>query len=80
MPNGTTLNFEKESQAFAKALQAEHLALGDLIEDISVTMAAVSTNGSELGLSNEIVDKAKKAHEAVRFQRARTEAARGRRG
>lgn len=74
MPRGTTLNFKKESQAFAKALQEEHLALGDLLVDIGVSAeASLPTN-----LSEDLIAKAKTAHERVRFQRARTEAARGR--
>lgn len=68
---GSTLNFNKESQVFAKALQAEHSALGDLLEKIGgITLFPEQ---------KEAFDAAQKAHEAVRFQRTRTEAARGRR-
>ncbi len=90
--HGSTLNFKKESAAFAKALQNEHSALGELLENLAVPaelrpVKAVAVpagegvpadGGAKDWPDQELVEKAKKAHEAVRFQRARTEAARGR--
>ncbi len=77
MKTGSTLNFAKESQAFAKALQTEHAVLGDLLADIDVSIAAKGFAASDLSL--DLVNQAREAHKAVKFQRARTEAARGRR-
>ncbi len=71
MKRGSTLNFKKESAAFAKTLQAEHEALGDLLEELEDT-----------ALVGDIADartRAKAAHDAVQFQRSRTEASVGRR-
>lgn len=67
---GSTLSFKKESAAFAKALQAEHNAVDALLEELAP--------GEERDHQSECVVNLRKAHEAVRFQRARTEAARGR--
>jgi hypothetical protein len=69
---GSTLSFKKESAAFAKALQAEHGALGELLE-----LLREPARASEGFMDSEVVKTAQKAHEAVRFQRTRTEAARG---
>lgn len=70
------LNFKKESEKFALALHREHDALGELLE------AFPDSPSPELpvGPSRESIDKARKAYEEVRHQRARVEAARGHRG
>ena len=73
MVQGSTLNFKKESAAFAKALQAEHEALGALLEIIE------KPSLEAMGLEHPAVQNAVAAHDAVRFQRARTEASVGRR-
>ena len=70
MAKGSTMNFKKESAAFAKALHDEHTALGDLL--------IVLEAASPVGHAPELL-AAKEAHEAVRFQRTRTEAAAGHR-
>lgn len=75
---GSTLNFKKESAAFAKALQAEHGALGDLIEWLKSRGPSVSPDAKPW-TSEDAVIAAEKAHEAVRFQRTRTEMSVGRR-
>ncbi len=70
MKQGSTLNFKKESAAFARALQQEHAALGDLLD----RLVGVPLTPEQ----SEIFNRATTAHDAVRFQRTRTEAARGR--
>lgn len=72
MSRGSSLNFAKESKAFAKALQVEHQMLGTLLE--SLDLAEKNSDGRP---DPRAVKEAKAAHEAVRFQRTRTEAARG---
>ena len=64
-----TLSFAKESRKLAQALGDEHLVLGELIEDID--KAQIRT------LTPNLLEQARSCHEAVRFQRARTDAARG---
>jgi hypothetical protein len=71
---GSTLSFKKESAAFAMALQAEHNALGELI--VMIENAPKACPAEDLETMPQM-QAAKKAHEAVRFQRTRTEAARG---
>lgn len=71
MEKGSTLNFKTESAAFARALQMEHESLGELLAYIGVTAGVVAD------LSADTVARAKAAHEAVRFQQARVEAAHG---
>ena len=67
---GSSLSFKKESAAFAKALQQEHLAAGALLDELEP--------GEERDCESVCVVNLRAAYEAVRFQRARTEAARGR--
>lgn len=77
---GSTLNFNKESQLFAKALQAEHDVLGLLVETLEKAAKQDPGEGDfQISLPRTEMKAAKAAHEHVRFQRARTEAARGRR-
>ena len=61
------LNFKKESAAFAKALQQEHLAAGLLLDEM--------VPGQDRDSQSECVVNLRKAYEAVRAQHARTEAA-----
>lgn len=77
---GSTLNFKKESAAFAKALQTEHGALGDLLAALSEQRKKNADLVSfQIEFPVAIVDAAEAAHAAVRFQRSRTEAAAGHR-
>lgn len=77
---GSTLNFKKESAAFAKALQNEHSALGDLIDALATAGALDPGDGDfQIVLPRAELKIAREAHAAVRFQRTRTEASVGRR-
>lgn len=73
MARGSTLNFKKESAAFARALQTEHSTLNDLL----AALAKYRNENTDYPLDK--VQAAAKAYEDVRFQRTRTEAARGQR-
>ena len=65
----SVLNFKDESRKFAAALQVEHGALGDLMNIMATPELAPQMA--------EAVALAQKAWDDVRFQKARTEAARG---
>ena len=86
---GSTMSFAKESAAFALALSAEHFALGALLENLAIPeeLRPVKSKLAE-GVASaepqkdwpdaEILERARKAHGRVQYQRTRTEAARAR--
>ncbi len=63
------MNFKVESRLLAAAMGAEHEALGALLERMGSLEPGDGWEAEFLA--------AKKAHETVRFQRERTDAARG---
>ena len=66
---GGILDFKKESRELAQLLGSEHAALGELIE--------VLENPDRAPQIQDMTLRAKEAHEAVSFQKKRTDAARG---
>ena len=63
------MNFRQESRKLAEAMGAEHSAVGALLDEM--------TPGEDRDHQSECVVVLRLAHEAVRFQRLKVEAAVG---
>ena len=63
------MNFRQESRKLAEAIGAEHSAVGALLDEM--------TPGEDRDHQSECVVVLRLAHEAVSFQKKRTDAARG---
>ena len=63
------MNFRQESRKLAEAMGAEHRLVGELLEEM--------VPGEDRDCQSECVILLRSAHEAVSFQKKRTDAARG---
>ena len=68
------MNFRQESRKLADAMGSEHRAMGAMLDEMDRWSAHGTMN---VGPDQGIILSARKAHDAVRFQRSRVEAALG---